>query len=1010
MASNSAVNERRLRPIYDALDSLNNRKAIQHADKILKKQKDLHCAKVLKSIALLRSGKREECGQLMNKVLNLEICDDSTLQAMTICLREMDKHLDICNIYEVAVKKNPKDEELYTHLFMSYVRTSQFKKQQQVAMNLYKTFQKNPYYFWAVMSCLLQAIESDDDQTKKTMLLSLSERMISKFVDEKKIESEAEVRLYLMVLDMQNKHDEALEVLNGSLGNYFSSLECEKKKINCLTKLERWSEVNFSYRKLIKERPDEWCFYQGYLESLIKLIKDDYSPTIIEDSITCTAPDYTVSMARDLFDEMKKSTETKNIRKRASFLACLELEKKIEKILAKTSLKVNSYLRFHILRETVKARHIWMTAHTFNCNSFNVECKESNLLDLMLEYFKYFGDKTVCFSDLRVYLDELDCVKANKFVEMCKSLSKSCAEHTHDISMTLTIEKFSRYFGLYETSSKENVIEHAKYLMSLHRDSLQNDDPKASSSGDLNTDEFALLAAHYLLDCVDEIGTSYSLLRVLICLENAIKFSCGNYQMKLLVSRLYCLLGAVEPCLSYMNSMELKHVLYETLGFNVTRYAVPQGHFHAAKEFYGSVTSFYHNNKKDIPEYIIASYKYGSFEKVLEMLNFKKTLANSSFYATVVIEEKFLDIVMQVNSSTSLNEVLVKNRLPKIFDDAEKWFCLLNDKRDLNLLITWEKRDRDLCEKFQKSSFNDELRWLRLRFITMEAITLSAEYLTSEHNSLSSQTNGCDASPRLAVNEDFNSFHDLSKKLHDLLEEVRVDYPKEEKRPAFFGPLPSRWNSYLQGSYDILLKNILTVAKIYQKVEHVAGPEIVDEELRKSLSNIKEDYTLFLKILTDNAALCKNSLTVEDNEKRFFNGLVVESLVLLLEAISVVSSFLVYFRHVVLKTIQTPQSKKKKKSAQPKQNEFSDTYQSFVESLHNLVFDVYTVLMDKKILHLAEDITTLEIQELYEMTDSPLVTDIWKKIQNSYKTSVEELSSIYEVKLSFLKELYIKAS
>lgn len=26
--------------------------------------------------------------------------------------------------------------------------------------------------------------------------------------------------------------------------------------------------------------------------------------------------------------------------------------------------------------------------------------------------------------------------------------------------------------------------------------------------------------------------------------------------------------------------------------------------------------------------------------------------------------------------------------------------------------------------------------------------------------------------------------------------------------------------------------------------------EIVDEELRKSLSNIKEDYTLFLKILT----------------------------------------------------------------------------------------------------------------------------------------------------------------
>lgn len=30
----------------DALDSMNNKKAIQQADKILRKQKDLHCAKV----------------------------------------------------------------------------------------------------------------------------------------------------------------------------------------------------------------------------------------------------------------------------------------------------------------------------------------------------------------------------------------------------------------------------------------------------------------------------------------------------------------------------------------------------------------------------------------------------------------------------------------------------------------------------------------------------------------------------------------------------------------------------------------------------------------------------------------------------------------------------------------------------------------------------------------------------------------------------------------------------
>ena len=46
---------------------------------------------VLKSIALLRSGKYEECEKLISEVKKMEICDDPTLQAMTICYREMEK-------------------------------------------------------------------------------------------------------------------------------------------------------------------------------------------------------------------------------------------------------------------------------------------------------------------------------------------------------------------------------------------------------------------------------------------------------------------------------------------------------------------------------------------------------------------------------------------------------------------------------------------------------------------------------------------------------------------------------------------------------------------------------------------------------------------------------------------------------------------------------------------------------------------------------------------------------
>ena len=60
-------------------------------------------------------------------------------------------------MYEKAYKSKPDSEEILNSLFMAYVRLGNYKKQQQVAMLLHKLRpQKNPYYFWAVMSIVMQ--------------------------------------------------------------------------------------------------------------------------------------------------------------------------------------------------------------------------------------------------------------------------------------------------------------------------------------------------------------------------------------------------------------------------------------------------------------------------------------------------------------------------------------------------------------------------------------------------------------------------------------------------------------------------------------------------------------------------------------------------------------------------------------------------------------------------------------------------------------------------------------
>lgn len=71
-------------------------------------------------------------------------------------------------MYEIAVKKDPANEELHTQLFMSYVKVHDFKAQQQCAMVLYKQKPKNPYYCWVVMSIVLQATRGEGNRLLKS--------------------------------------------------------------------------------------------------------------------------------------------------------------------------------------------------------------------------------------------------------------------------------------------------------------------------------------------------------------------------------------------------------------------------------------------------------------------------------------------------------------------------------------------------------------------------------------------------------------------------------------------------------------------------------------------------------------------------------------------------------------------------------------------------------------------------------------------------------------------------
>lgn len=71
------------------------KKSMQEIDKLLKKNKDWPYLKVLKALACIRMNRKNEGIEMLNSVCNDAPYDDSTLQTMTICFRDLNKRMSL---------------------------------------------------------------------------------------------------------------------------------------------------------------------------------------------------------------------------------------------------------------------------------------------------------------------------------------------------------------------------------------------------------------------------------------------------------------------------------------------------------------------------------------------------------------------------------------------------------------------------------------------------------------------------------------------------------------------------------------------------------------------------------------------------------------------------------------------------------------------------------------------------------------------------------------------------
>nr|XP_039257886.1 N-alpha-acetyltransferase 25, NatB auxiliary subunit-like isoform X1 [Styela clava]XP_039257887.1 N-alpha-acetyltransferase 25, NatB auxiliary subunit-like isoform X2 [Styela clava] len=796
-----SVNERRLRPVYEHLDIGNNKSALHEAEKVLKKQKDLSAAKVLKVIALNRLGRRDEAFALSQEVAALGPTDENSLQGLSLYYRETHRHDLIPPIYESAVSKCVGNEEYLTHLFMSYVRTEKPKDMQRVAILLYKHHPKNPYLFWGIMAIVMQAL--NDEKLGKMMFLPLAERMIEKHIEKGKIEAEAEVRLYLIVLEMLEKHEKCLEVLEGKHARYFM-LEGEEisiLKTNIYKKLGKWEKINSRNKVLLKKEPDTWNHVIGYLDSLEHLVDNeskeensnaDDAGTSFEDA------DHKWEQAVDLFLQLLESERSSNAKRtrRGPFLAVLELHKRL-KLMTEKDESISTLLE-----------------------------RTGNPVELIIEFVELFSSKPCCFGDLEPYVKSLESEEKNELLLKIneKVLSFILNENETDetenddklkekkIQEHLFYLEMQRFLGHHEALKKADKIEVVTDLLKRYDQGLKHSSYRPVTDVRV-VDDYLLLAANIMIDLYKEEDDLEHLWKAIYILELGKQRSTINFRIKFTLIRLYCEIGIFMPCAQIYDSLDIKHMQQDTLGYIVCHAVSSFGHYQLASQAFEASRAFFISNNKDSLELLIACFRNGTFHKVSEFISFRNHVKDSLHSALTTTEHTYMDLVTQGDLDIPYYDLIETCCLP----DERFNFEILTDNRDFSIRFDWMPEHKQLKKSHTDVSFTLEKHWLRFRELQVRSI-LELLKLASQSKTLGD-----------SGLETMNSF---LKELEEIVENTKYD-PGISVEFPFHGPPRSRIQLLLEVKYQ---DTTVTLLRLFHKLL----AEIINPESEKDLKKVSE--------------------------------------------------------------------------------------------------------------------------------------------------------------------------
>ncbi|OQR80084.1 N-alpha-acetyltransferase 25 [Tropilaelaps mercedesae] len=624
-----AVEERRLRTVYDFLDNSDYKRALQDCDKVIKKYRGKMGPTVfaLKALALTKLYRWQEANKLMDELVKEQPTEDTALSALVMALRDAERSEEVLPLYESACKRAP-NEELLNSLFMLYVRERERTKAKNTALQLHKLTDKRTYYFTAIMHQYLSGKESAD-QRQRTMCFTLAEKMLERMAPA----VDAEINLQFMILRDSEKLAEAVKFVETNASR-LQMMDLDVERWSLYSRMEDWgraaelAEASFVRRKCEDHRWLQRCFDLG-----------------------------------------EKRGEP--------------IGQVAEKLLGLIDAAENNDGRRELL---INRMLIYQRLGKFD------EFERT-----LLHFYKLFESRTWCPADVLYLIRELP---DDQHAPLVNSLSQVA----NSDSLTWMVTDFE----LRPAKSEEEQLRLVDALCAKYNSGA----PLERQSDSNPLDGYLELAADILADRFRRCGDERSLLRMVDELDRAKNRSPNGFRLKMRLLWCYCVLQAGQMVESMYDSLTIKYLQNESLGYLISPYVL-RSSFVSAVSLYKRIMALHASSQKDIGEGIVACYKFGSFHKVEEIEELKPLLEHSYELANAKVMRALLACTAEkLQADERSGARLVGFLVPTINWDQ------LRDNRDTSVLPK--------CYHFIFDDFETKKRELRLRYCVLKVLMAPA--------------------------------------------------------------------------------------------------------------------------------------------------------------------------------------------------------------------------------------------------------------------------------------------